>query len=120
MATRPTFTRWHAALIAGSVGIPAVSLVLAAGTPFYGYVAPIVMGAVAFLIVSDWRAKGHRWLPTLAWALPLTASWVVVNWLIGRDGNTIFLLGAVSFFVMSSTRAAEWWYEVVLRRPFKS
>ena len=120
MIKRPRLTRWEAIWAAGCVAV-ALSIGLAAGTPIYEFTGPALMGAVALLSISDWRTQGHPWFPTLSWALPLAGLWVVIHWVVGYRGGTIFWLGAVSYCPMLfSTRAASWWYEFVLRRPFKT
>ena len=123
MANQPRLTRWDAIWAGGCVAV-FLSLGVAARTPYFEVVRLLFATGVLLLGISDWRTKGHGWLPTLSWVVPLGGLWVVGQWLV--DGPKVLVvltygLGAVPVIVMIvSTRAAKWWYEVVLRRPYKS
>ncbi len=92
-------------------------------TPLVDLARLLVAIVVVALCISDWRAKGHRWVPTLSWTIPL-GIWLFGPWLVGRPGAVVlfaFWLGfAFMLAMLASTRAATWWYRVVLRRTFKT
>jgi hypothetical protein len=95
-----------------------------ARTPFYDLIRLLFLTGLAALGVSDWRAQGHRWLPTLSWTVPFGLWMVAVQWLVDPSsilGPLGYSIG-IAFLVvmMASSRAALWWYEVVLRRPYKT
>jgi hypothetical protein len=121
MTDRPKLTRWDAIWAGGFVAL-FLSLGVAAGTPYFDVVRVLLAIVVVLLGISDWRTKGHGWLPTLSWAVPFGARWAGGQWLV--DGSKIlvllvYVLGAVPLMLMIvSQRASKWWYEVVLRRPY--
>lgn len=96
---------------------------IASGTPYFKWFRILFSLALVFLGAWDWRAKGREWLPTLSWAIPLATVWTIAQYLVDRPVALvvfIYWLGYGALLViMISTRAARWWYEVVLRRPFR-
>ena len=122
MPNRPRLTRWDAIWAGGCFGV-FLLLALAARTPFFELARLVLAGVVVLLSISDWRTKGHGWLPTLSWTVPFGGLWMVVQSLVDRPVMivvAVYWLGFVPMMVMlASTRAATWWYEVVLRRPYK-
>ena len=123
MANRPRLTRWDAILAGGCV-VLFLFFAMAARTQFFDLVRLVFAGMLLLLAISDWRTKGHGWLPTLSWTAPLGGLWVVGQWLVDSPAALvviIYWLGFVPVIVMLvSTRAATWWYRVVLRRPYKT
>ena len=94
------------------------------GTPYFDLFQVLVAGALVVLGVMEWRSNGHRWPATLSWAIPMAALWTLTLWLVEGPFAIALLVyfvgGALLFMITQSTRAAHWWYEVVLRRPYKS
>ncbi len=97
---------------------------LASRTPYFALVRTLLAGALVLLCISDWRTKGHGWLATLSWTVPLGGLWIVGQILVDRPAVLVavaYWLGFVTLMVMLvSVRAAMWWYRVILRRPFRS
>lgn len=122
MASRPKLTRWDLMWIGVAVAV-LVMVAVAARTPFFGLFRLVFAGGLVILCISEWRTKGHGWLPTLSWTVPLGVPWSAAQALIDRPLALVLLTYWVGFAVMLtmliSTRAATWWYEVVLRRPYK-
>lgn len=123
MAKRPRLTRWDAIWAGGAV-LLFMLFAAAARTPFFDLIRLLFVGVLMVLCISDWRTRGHGWFPTLSWTVPLGGLWMVGQWLV--DGPVIHILliywlGFVSMMAMLvSKRAARWWYEVVLRRLYKT
>lgn len=119
---RPQWTRWDLLWAGGAVAISLLWVAIAR-TPFYDPVRVLFLTGLVALGVSDWRAKGHGWLPTLSWTLPL-GLFLLVERLVDRSSILGPLGygagGAFGVVMMASDRAAAWWYKVVLRRPYKS
>jgi hypothetical protein len=76
---------------------------------------------IAGLAAGEWRSKGHAWVPTLSWTVPLGLV-LVAPWILQSPPLLIVIIywvaGAVMVTMLVSTRAAMWWYRVVLRRPY--
>jgi hypothetical protein len=116
----PRLNRWDAVWAAGVVAV-FLSFGIASGTPFYALFRVLFGAALVLLAVSDWRDHGHAWLPTLSWTVPFGALWLACLWLFEGRIALVFGIGAAVLLVMMvSTRAAVWWYQTVLRRPFKT
>jgi hypothetical protein len=105
------------------LGVPVVALVLfaiAAQTPYFLWFRLLFAIGLVVLSALEWRSRGHGWLPTLSWAVPLGSLWIVAQVVVQRPAALAWLAYCVGFgFVLAmliSTRAARWWYEVVLRR----
>lgn len=100
-----------------------VMFAVASGTPYFGWFRLLFSLALVILAAWEWRAKGREWLPILSWAIPLTVTWSAAQYLVDRPVAVvviIFWLGCGVLLVMLvSSRAARWWYEAVLRRPFE-
>jgi len=99
MTKGPKLTRWDAVWAAGAVALFLVFAV-AARTPFFDLVRLLFAGVVVALCIADWRAKGHGWLPTLSWTVPLGGLWMLAQWIV--DGPIvlvvlIYWLGFVSY-----------------------
>ncbi len=123
MAKRPGLTRWDAVWAAGCVGL-FLLFAAVARTPYFAVFRLLFVGALLTLGISDWRTKGHGWLPTLSWTVPLGVLWIAGQWFILRPialAVLVFWLGGTFLVVMmASERAGAWWYKVVLRRPYKT
>lgn len=123
MPSHPRLTRWDAVWAGGCVAV-FLLLAVAARTPFFYVVLLSGVGAAIVLGVSEWRSRGHAWLPTLSWAVPLAGFWIGGLWLVRRPIVLVVLMYAIGFALLAamllSTRAAMWWYRAVLRRPFKT
>ena len=123
MANRPRLTRWDAVWASGAV-LAVLVWGVVARTPLYDVIRLLFLTGLAALGIWDWRAQGHRWLPTLSWTVPFGLWMVAVQWFVDRS----YVLGPIAYSVggaflvsmMASTRAATWWYQVVLRRPYKT
>jgi hypothetical protein len=123
MANRPRFTRWDAVWASGAVAL-VILWGIVAKAPFYDLIRIVFLIGLAVLGVTDWRAQGHRWIPTMSWTAPFTLWMVAFHSFVDRSS----VVGPIAYFVgvafavsmMASTRMARWWYKVVLRRPYKA
>jgi len=120
----PTFRR-HIGTIwfVGIVLVVALMVAVASGTPYFKWFRLLSSLALVILTAWVWRERGREWLPTLSWAIPVAVSWIAAQQLVDSPVGLvrfIYSLGlGVVLVMLVSTRAARWWYEVVLRRAFK-
>jgi hypothetical protein len=116
----PRLNRWDVIWAAGVLAL-FLSIGVASGTPFYGLYAVLLGTVMLLLAISEWHDKGHAWIPTLSWTIPFGSLWLASLWLFEGRRGVVFVVGSVAIMVMTvSTRAAARWYEIVLRRPFKT
>ncbi|MDP2323793.1 MAG: hypothetical protein Q8N51_07165 [Gammaproteobacteria bacterium] len=122
MAIRRRLSRLH--LI--SVGILVAVFILFAFTgraPLFDLARLLVVTVIVALGIAEWRTQGHRWAPTLSWTIPL-GLWLLSPWFLDSPpvfGVLVYWVAfAIMFAMLVSTRAATWWYKVVLRRQYKS
>ena len=107
----------------GIVLVVFLMFAVASGTPYFKWFRVLFSLALVILTARAWRERGREWLPALSWAIPLAILWTVGQYLVDRPLTLvvfIYWLGLGAVLVMLvSTRAARWWYEVLLRRPFR-
>jgi len=107
----------------GIVLVVFLMVAVASGTPYFKWFRLLSSLALVILTARAWRERGREWLPTLSWAIPLAVLWIAAQQLVDRPVAVVVItywLGLAALLViMASTRAARWWYEVVLRRPFR-
>ena len=81
-----------------------------------GAIIPLLLLVLPAFGVYEWRHRGHGWLPTLSWTVPL-AGWILVEWFAAPAplGAVLFLLGAGFLLLMLTDKGVAFWYERVLR-----